>query len=100
MPRKPRDIESRLVNKFHFKEARSHSPDHRWYELRIAGLPVIMTKISHSKGEIGPRLEAMIARQLRVKKAFFQEMIDCTKGPDAYEAQVRDNPVPPWDVRY
>lgn len=100
MPSKPRDIGSRLIHKFKFKEASAHSPDHRWYELRLEGLPVILTKISHSKGEIGSNLEGKIARQLRVKKGFFQEMIGCTKNLEAYQAQVRDDPVPPWDVRF
>lgn len=100
MPRKPREIEGCLVNKFKFKEAKTRSSDHRWFELRLDGLPVILTKVSHSREEIGSSLEGKIARQLRVKKAFFNEMMDCTKGKGEYERQVRDDPVPPFDVRF
>jgi hypothetical protein len=39
MPRKPREIEDKLKNKFGFSEAKGHSTDHKWFELRLAGLP-------------------------------------------------------------
>jgi hypothetical protein len=100
MPRKPRDVESILTAKFGFIEAKGHSSEHRWYELRLDGLPVILTKVSHSKSDIGPNLEGKMARQLRVKKRFFGEMMDCTRDATEYERQVRDHPEPPWDVRF
>ena len=100
MPRKPREIEDKLRNKFGFTEARAHSGDHRWYELRLEGLPVILTKISHSKAEIGTKLEGMIARQLRVTKKYLDGMIDCTNSNDDYRRQVTNHPTPPFDVRF
>jgi hypothetical protein len=100
MPRKPRDVERILTGKFGFIEAKGHSSDHRWYELRLVGLPVILTKVSHSKSDIGPSLESKMARQLRVKKTFLGEMVDCTKDATDYERQIRAAPEPPWDVRF
>jgi len=100
MPIRPRDLESVLQTKFSFAPAPSHDPDHRWYELKLSGLPTILTKVSHTKKEIGRALEAKIVRQLRVRKPFFQEMVGCTKGPQEYEAQLREDPYPPFDVRF
>jgi hypothetical protein len=100
MPRKPREIEDRLKGKFGFIEAKARSSDHRWYELRLVGLPVILTKVSHSKAEIGSRLEAKIARQLRVTKRYLDGMIDCSNSSDDYQRQVREDPTPPFDVRF
>jgi hypothetical protein len=100
MPQKAREIEEMLKGKFGFTEAKSRSTDHRWYELRLEGLPVILTKLSHSKREIGTKLQGMIARQLRVRNAFFDGMMDCTNSSDDYRRQVRQDPVPPFDVRF
>ena len=91
MPRKPRDIEDKLKNKFGFAAAKAHSKDHRWYELRLDGLPILLTKISHSRAKIGPGLEAKIARQLRVAKSYLDGMIECRNSSDDYQRQVRDN---------
>jgi predicted RNase H-like HicB family nuclease len=77
MPRRPRDIETALQTKFGFVRAAAHSSDHHGYELRLPGLPLILTKVSHSKQDIGPKLEGKIARQLRVRKPYFDGMIEC-----------------------
>ncbi len=98
MPIKIRDAERQIQNKFGFEPAAERSPDHRWYKLRLEGLPTISTKFSHSKGDLSPKLEAIIARQLRVTRAFFLDMIRCTRAAQDYERQVREAPVPPWDV--
>jgi len=99
MPRKPREIESTLQHKFKFSRASGHSSDHRWYELQLPGLEPILTKISHSKDDIGPKIEGMIARQCRVHRQFFEGMMNCTKSQEDYYQQVRDNPFLP-DVRF
>ena len=100
MTRRPADIEDKLQNKFGFSRARSHSSDHRWYELKLPGLPTILTKVSRSTKDIGDKLEGKIARQLRVRKPFFAGMIDCTKSRADYEHQIRSDPFPPLDVRF
>jgi hypothetical protein len=95
MPRKPREIESTLVNKLGFSRATGHSSDHRWYELQLPGLELILTKVSHSRNDIGSKLEGMIARQCRVRRQFFEGMMDCTKTREEYYHQVREDPFPP-----
>ena len=100
MPHKPEDIEKQLVNKFLFVASKERSVDHRWYEIRLPGLPIIATKVSHSKKDIGPKLESKIARQVRVRHPYFKEMMDCTKSCKEYYAQVRKDPYPPFDIKF
>jgi hypothetical protein len=100
MPIKPRDLEDLLVNKFNFSPAKGHSSDHRWYELRLPGLPVIATYVSHGKEEIRDKLEGKIIRQLRVRKTYFQGMISCSNNRADYYKQVRDDPYPSWGFHF
>jgi hypothetical protein len=98
MPYKPKEVEAKLQDKFGFSKAVTHSLDHRWYELRLPGLPPILTKISHSREPISPTIESKMARQLRVRHPFFKGMMDCNKSNDDYRRQVREDPYPPFDV--
>lgn len=100
MPIKTRNLETLLQKKFGFSPAKTRSADHRWYELHIPGLPVIVTKVSHGASEISGGLESMIARQLRVRRPFFLEMVGCTKDADTYRAQVQEDPYPPFDISF
>jgi hypothetical protein len=100
MPRRPLDIEAALQTKFGFVRAFTHSSDHYWYELRLPGLPIILTKVSHSKEDIGPKLEGKIARQLRVRKPYFDGMIECHNSCEDYYRQVRESPFPPFDILF
>jgi len=97
---KIRDAERQIQNKFGFEPAAERSSDHKWYKLRLEGLPTISTFFSHSKKDLSPKLEAIIARQLRVSRTFFLDMIRCTKAAQDYERQVRETPDPPWGVRF
>ncbi len=96
MPIKPQHLESVLQTKFGFTPATSRNPDHRWYELKLPGLPTIVTKVSHSRKEIGQKLESKIARQLHVRRPFFNGMIGCSNSAQAYERQLREDPYPPF----
>ena len=98
MPIMPRDLERILQNKYEFSPAEGHSSDHRWYELKLDGLPSILTKVSHSRDEINSDLEGKIARQLRVRKKYFREMVSCHNSREDYYQQVHDAPFPPWEV--
>lgn len=100
MAYKPKFIEDRLLNKFQFSKAETRSSDHKWYELKLEGLPVIVTKVSHSKKDIGNALQGKIARQLRVRGKFFKDMMDCTKSREDYCNVVRRDPFPPFDVKF
>ncbi len=97
MPYSPRKLESILQTKFHFCPV---ATDHRRYELHLPGLPAIITKVSHSRKEIGRKLESLIARQLRVRTSYFRDMMDCTYNYDDYYRQVQEDPYPPFNVRF
>jgi hypothetical protein len=96
MPLRTRDFEALLQTKFGFVPA-DKAADHRWYELKLADLPPIFTKASHGKQEIRSQLENLIAKQLHVRVAFFRGMMNCTKSREDYYAQVRQDPIPPWE---
>lgn len=99
MPRKPSDIERVLQAKFGFsRKAVGRGEDHRWYELQLEGLQPIRTKVSHTRQDIVSKVEGKIARQLRVRKGYFDGMMDCTNSSADYQRQVRDDPYPPWNV--
>lgn len=98
MSLKPRDIEKVLKTKLAFVKAKNRSDDHRCYELQLPGLPLIHTKVSHTKAEIRKGLAGMIARQLRLRMPFFDALIKCKKTRQEYEEQVRRDPYPPFDV--
>ncbi len=100
MPIKVRDFESLLQQKFGFVPAPERSTNHRWYKLQIPGLPAIYTMISHGHTELSSNLEGQIAKQLRVRKPFFNEMFSCTKSSDEYQKQITESPYPTWNFRF
>jgi hypothetical protein len=97
MPIKTRDFESLLQNKFGFVSSKTRGHDHRWYELQIPGLPTIATKVSHGVKELSENLEALIAKQLRVRIKFLREMVDCSKNSADYHKKIEEDPYPPFN---
>jgi len=95
MPYKPSEIERILQRKLGFEQAPGRSVDHHSFQLKLKDMPVIVTKVSHSKVDIGPKLEGLMARQLRVRTPFFRQVMDCTKSRDDYYHQVQTDPTPP-----
>lgn len=95
MPYKPIEIEQMLTGKLGMSPLKA---DHRWFVLQFQGLPAIRTKLSNNKKEVGSGLESRISKQLRVRKPFFNELMDCTKRREDYESQIRTDPYPPFDV--
>lgn len=97
---RPIEIELRLQSKFGFQPAKSHSKDHRWYELQLPNIPRILTKISHKRKDLSLVIEGKIARQLRVKKSIFKEMMECIVGREDYYQKIETEPCPPFDIRF
>jgi hypothetical protein len=95
MPRRPEELEQRLQTKFGFIPATGRDEDHRWWELRLEGLPPIRTFFSRSK-PISKGLEDEIAHQLHVRGPYLRGMIDCTNSREDYYWQVRYAPYPPF----
>lgn len=96
MPYKPVEVGRMLTSKLRM---RVEETDHQWFVLEFEGLPPIRTKVSHNKKDIGDELENRIVKQLRIRKKFFHELMDCSKNIDDYERQVREDPCPPFDIR-
>jgi hypothetical protein len=98
MPRKRREIRSKLTTKFGFSPSRNRSDDHEWFELHLDGLPVIATKLSHSAREVSRAIESKIARQLCVRVPYYEEMMKCSYSAENYYTQIRNDPFPPWHI--
>jgi hypothetical protein len=100
MPIKVHKLEKALTRKLGFTEAKHRSADHVWYELSLPGLPTIATKVSHGQKELSRKLESLIAKQLRIRKSLLMSIFACHKGRSEYEEQVRNDPYPPFSVRF
>ncbi len=97
MPYKPIEVERMLLTKLKMVDEEN---DHTWFKFEIDGLPPIRTKISHNKKDIRDGLESRIFKQLRVRKTFFHELMDCTKNRNEYIQQVQEDPYPPFSVPF
>lgn len=85
-----------MLAKFEFRECDNRADDHRWYELKLPGVPKIVTHFSHGRQDISADLWQKIAAQLKVRTHYLDGMMDCTNGRDDYYQQVKDDPYPPW----
>ena len=97
MPRTTTELDRLLRGKFGFEYDAHREAGHTWYVLRIPGLSPIRTKLSHGRKEV--TVESKIARQLRVRKAFYDGMMDCRHSRDDYVQQITMDPYPPFDKR-
>jgi hypothetical protein len=96
---KSKTLEQILCSKLGFtKRGSKRSRDHHNFILEIQGLPLIQTKLSHSKKDIQSGIQSKIARQMRVRPNFLTEIIKCTRDQAAYINQVRTDPYPPFSV--
>lgn len=98
MPYKPKEVEALLETKFGFTPAPSHEKNHTWYVLMLPELPPIRTKVEHHRRPIGSKLEGRMARQMRVRPAFYRQMLDCTQSCENYYSKVREDPYPPFEI--
>lgn len=96
MPLKTDVVERSLQAKFGFSPDPDRERGHRWYVLRLEGLPPIRTKFSHGSQTLNDALIAAIARQLHVRRVFFIEMVSCIRSREDYTTQVRTDPFPPF----
>lgn len=80
--RKARDVSSKLCsNGFHMNK----KADHCQYFLYVNGLRTrIRTKISHGENEIDDHLIQKMAAQLKLDKADFLRLVDCTMSEEEY----------------
>lgn len=66
--------------------------DHTFYHLFVNGKKtIISTKISHGEKEIRDKLLGMMARQLRLSRRDFLNLVDCPLTFDEYVKLLRDS---------
>jgi hypothetical protein len=88
------DVERILKHKFGFTPASGRSASHRWLQLNLPGMKPVRTMLSHGNKEIGHKLEASMAQQLRVRADYFRGMLACTKSQDDYYQHLMTQPEP------
>ena len=96
MPRPTREVSGALTTKFRFAAAPNKSPDHEWIALEIEGAQKVTTKFSRGMRDLSDSLLGKIAQQLLVKRAYLDEMIDCTKSQQDYCRKLREDPEGPF----
>ncbi len=97
MPYKPIEIAGMLTKKLGML---SEKADHTWFRFEIDGLPPIRTKLPAHKEDIRDKLESRIYKQLRVRKLFFHELMNCTKYRADYIKQIKEEPYPPFSILF
>jgi hypothetical protein len=86
MPRPARQVSSALLR----KGFKSWDSDHAVFELWIDGRKSpIHTKISHGEREIHDGLLAAMARQLKLKRAQFDDLVECPLSMEEYVGMLR-----------
>lgn len=90
MPKKARDVIAGLTQKgFQAKEN-----DHTFLHLFVDGRKTaVYTKVSHGEKEIGDKLLGLMARQIRLSRREFLDLIECPLSHDAYIVLLRNKGV-------
>ena len=82
-------MESALIK----KGFQADQGDHHWfiYYTRDGQRTTVKTKTSHgSTRDLGDSLLGQMARQIRISKALFLDLIDCPLAQDEYEKLLRN----------
>lgn len=86
-PLKTDKIKSSLVKKGFSAE----NGDHKYYTLYCNGKKTqIFTKVSHGKPEVGEPLLGMMARQVRLNKDKFADLINSPLSKEEYMQMMKD----------
>ncbi len=83
MSRARKDVESGLLAKG-FQQADSHHHYFIYHDLAGKKTPV-KTKTSHAGKDLDDNLLALMARQIRLTKKQFLDLVDCPLTRDAYD---------------
>ncbi len=69
----------------------SHHTDHEWFVLKVAGKTApIRTKLSHGERTVDDWLIQRMAKQLRLTKREFLDLIQCKLSGSAYVDMLKD----------
>lgn len=86
MPRKTRDIDGSLRKKGFKREDKHHIFYQLWVDEKKT---TIYTKVSHGSSEVHDSLLGQMARQLRLDRNQFCELVDCSLTHEDYLAILR-----------
>jgi len=87
MPRKAKDVSANLVR----KGFQQHEGDHAFFRLYVGGKKTrIGTKISHGEKEIHDGLLAQMARDAKLVKGEFLDLVDCPMSTEQYVRLLRE----------
>lgn len=86
MPRKQREVERSLIA----KGFQSREGDHNYflYWSKAGKKTAVFTKTSHGVREIDDHLLGRMAKQCKLSRADFDQLIDCPLDRDGYEAKL------------
>lgn len=80
---KTKDLERSLIKKGFLKE----DGDHHYYHLYVDDKKTtVFTKLSHSKSEVDEFILKMMAKQVKLNKKQFEDLINC---PLSYEDYIK-----------
>ncbi len=86
-PLKTDKIESSLVKKGFVED----NKDHKFYTFYCSGKKTqIYTKVSHGKPEVGEPLLGKMAKQVRLSKKDFADLIECPLSKERYMQMMKD----------
>ncbi len=86
MPKDARDVIAGLERKGFQRKENDHTFLHLWVDGKKTP---VYTKVSHGEREIGDKLLAMMARQTRLVRRDFLNLVDCPLKFDEYVAILR-----------
>ena len=87
MPKPAKTVDTALCS----KGFRSHNGDHVYYYLYVDDRKtVVRTKISHGEKEINDNLLGLMARQVKLSKKLFGDLIDCPLSYEQYVSHLRE----------
>lgn len=88
MPLPRADVERALEQKLQMQRVDS---DHRRFYLVFDGRNILHTMTSHGTKyrELGDQLLGLMAKELRVPRKFFVDLVRCTRSRDEYIDQLR-----------
>jgi len=87
MPRSTREVASGLEGKGFVRR----TGDHAFFHLHVGGKKTaIFTKVSHGEKEIHDGLLGAMARQVRLTKRKFLDLVDCPLKEEEYVSLLRE----------
>lgn len=87
MPKPAKDVDAALCR----KGFKSHDSHHVYYYLWVNGKKTtVRTHISHGEKEIDDNLLSFMAKQVKLTKKLFGDLIDCPLTHDQYVEHLRN----------